>query len=364
MRGSLHSWLCTGLILLLVFVPAAGGTICSASPRTGSDDMVVWASPADPYYALAQEIAEQEGLPIVHALEDVIDRAPTFLLWVVSPPRLSAQMLVDYSRAVRDHQQAIAMGIISGSTIDRARDLWRRAAHVDGQQTTMVNGANPSASIFGGRIVDGHQPGETRPLNWTDLRSALTQADYLTFTGHGGRNYWRLDEERTLGTGDVPALPSSVVSSGGYQTFRPWETDSIALRFVDQGAAAYVGVVFSPNEGYVLGAFDGLPVRHTWPDVPIGLVVEVLKRGAVRGLPGSPSTICWMIRVLCSSQTCPTRWLKTPLRARRGRSGMRGDRQARSPSASREGLHMGSSRRGGRLARSMRIPSTMVASRR
>lgn len=67
---------------------------------------------------------------------------------------------------------------------------------------------------------------------------------------------------------DVPQLDRAVIGTGSCQTVRPGNPDSIARCFVDQGAAAYSGFVYSPNEGYLIGEFDGLPFRYTWPDFP------------------------------------------------------------------------------------------------
>lgn len=288
MRDLHHIWLHSVIIVLLVFTLPEPGILSGGSTAPGTGDALVLADPSDPYYALAEEIAQQEALTIVHTLEDVIARAPTFLLWVVSPPRLSDEIMVEFSLAIRDHPQAIAMGIISGSTVDKARALWLRAFEAQAQRAYAVNAPNPSTNIFEGRISAAHQAGQVQPLTLTNLRDVLGRAEYVTFTGHGGAGYWRLDENHVLRSPDVPALSPVIVSSGACQTFRPWRAGSIALRFVDQGAAAYTGFIYSPNEGYLLGAYDGLPFRYTWPGVPIGLVMQVQNRGTLRGFAKIP----------------------------------------------------------------------------
>ena len=83
-------------------------------------------------------------------------------------------------------------------------------------------------------------------------------------------------------------LNQIVVSTGSCQTVRPWNDNSIALRFVDQGAAAYAGFVYSPNEGYLIGEFDGLPFRYTWPGFPIGHVIQAQNRGTLQGFARFP----------------------------------------------------------------------------
>ena len=71
-------------------------------------------------------------------------------------------------------------------------------------------------------------------------------------------------------------------------TVRLWNEDSIALRFVDQGAAANSGFVYSPNEGYLIGEFDGLSFRYTWPDFPIGHVIQAQNRSTLQGFAQFP----------------------------------------------------------------------------
>jgi hypothetical protein len=151
-----------------------------------------------------------------------------------------------------------------------------------------INAANPSGNVEAGiSEVTGADVWQ-QPLNKANLIQSLQQADYVTFTGHGSSTYLRLDDETTLRAADVPALPPLVVATGSCNTFRPWEPDSIALAFVQQGVAAYAGFVYSPNEGYLMGEFDGLPFRYTWPGFPIGQVVQVLNRGTLQGFASLP----------------------------------------------------------------------------
>jgi hypothetical protein len=273
------------MLLTLLTSPAAS----AQAPALVPGDAVILASPDDAYYALAEEIAQHEALLVVHSLDEAVARGPTFLLWVVSPSRLSEQALIELGLAVHDRQQVISTGIISGSTLEQAQQLWRRASQTKGQRVYAVNAANPTAHILEGQIstFDGGQY-TSQPLTKANLTHALQNADHLTFTGHGGNGYWRLDEDVKLVAADIPDLPPVVISSGGCQTFRIWTGDSIARRFTDQGAAAYAGFAYSPNEGYLIGEFDGLPFRYTWPDFPIGHVVQVQSHGALQGYAHFP----------------------------------------------------------------------------
>jgi len=106
---------------------------------------------------------------------------------------------------------------------------------------------------------------------------------------YGSGSYLRLDDEETLfAASDVPALDATLMGTGSCQTVRPWGDDSIAVGFIDQGAAAYSGFAFSPNEGYLFGEFDSLPYRYSWPGFPIGHIVQVQSRGTLQGFAHFP----------------------------------------------------------------------------
>ncbi|MBU0494856.1 MAG: hypothetical protein KKA73_16790 [Chloroflexi bacterium] len=249
---------------------------------------MILADPTDPYYALAQEIARHEGLTVAHSLAEALDNDPVFLLWVVSPTRLSDKVLVDFSLTMRDRPSTVSVGIISGSTLSDARALWQRAAQARGQRVIAVNAANPSAHVDA-RIMT-IDPGATtvQPLTPENLIRCLETAYYLTFTGHGGRRSWYLAEDAPLRAADVPQLSSIVIGTANCNTFRLWEDGSIALAFGDSGAAAYAGFAYSPNEGYLIGEFDALPFRYTWPDFPIGHVAQVQNHGTRQGFANFP----------------------------------------------------------------------------
>jgi len=251
-------------------------------------ETVVLADPQDAYYALAEEIAQQEGAELVGSLDGALALDPTFLLWVVSPSQMSDAALVDFGLAMEERKSAVAVGVISGSTMEKARELWLRRGEVQGRLVVAANAANPSGNIEAGITVYG--PGGTayHPLTVEALTRYLQRADYLTYTGHGGRSHLALYPDVWLNPEDVPELSSIVVATGACNTFRIWDEDSIAMAFVDRGAAAYAGFAYSPNEGYLLGEFSGVPLRYTWPGFPIGHVVQVQNQGALQGFASFP----------------------------------------------------------------------------
>ena len=125
-------------------------------------------------------------------------------------------------------------------------------------------------------------------MDLTNLTGALHLADYLTFTGHGSDSYLRLDPDTRLETRDLPDMQSLVATANSCQTMRPWSEDSIALGFVNHGAAAFAGFVYSPIEGYMIGGYQDLPFRYSWTDFPIGSIVALQNRGTLQGFADFP----------------------------------------------------------------------------
>jgi hypothetical protein len=276
-RGRVSRWGGNLLLLALLWAihPAAGA----------QETAVILADPADPFYALAQEMAVAEGLALVDSLDEALAREPVYLLWVVSPGRLSDQALVEFGQAMQRRAAAVSAGIITGSSLERARALWRRAAEAGGEQVYAANAANPAGHIEAGIVGP---KGDSQPLTKATFLDSLAAADYLTFTGHGSQRALYLQEGVAVRAADLPNLGPVVVATGSCNTFRPWEEGSIALALADRGAAAYAGFAYSPNEGYLLGEFEGLPLRYTWPEFPIGHAVQVQNRGTVAGFAAFP----------------------------------------------------------------------------
>jgi hypothetical protein len=276
------------LNLAIALIFALMASIATGRATSPEAPAVVLADPHDPYHVLAQEIAGQESLPLVHSLEEVLAREPVYLLWVTSPGQLSDRALVDFGLAMRDRPSAISTGIITGSTLDDARELWLRASQVDGERVVAANAENPAGNIEAGITTFEGTGATAQPLTRPNLVASLASADYLTFSGHGGKSFLGLAESTKLQPVHLPPLPPAVIATGSCNTFRPWEDDSIALAFVDRGAAAYAGFVYSPNAGYLIGIYGGLPFRYTWPDYPVGHAVQVQNHGTLQGFANFP----------------------------------------------------------------------------
>jgi hypothetical protein len=249
---------------------------------------VILADSTDPYYPLAEEMARKEALPVVGTLDDALEREPVYVLWVVSPDFLSDQAMIDSGRRLRDRTTAISVGIITGTTLSDAKDLWLRAPAVRGERIVAARAANPSAHISAGIVELGSELVASLPLTRMSLLRSLQSADYLTFAGHGGSSYLAIEKGNSIKRRDIPALGPAVMATSSCNTLRPWEDESIALALTDSGAAAYAGFVYSPTGGYLMGAYEGAPFRHTWPEFPIGHAVQVQNRGTLRGFAHLP----------------------------------------------------------------------------
>jgi hypothetical protein len=256
--------------------------------RAELDSTLILADPADPYYPLAEEMARREALSIEHTLQEALVQDPVFLLWVVSPGFLSDQIMVDFGLALRDRPSAVSVGIISGKTLEDARALWLRAPEVAGGRIFAANAPNPAGNIDAEIIEFGESGRTVHPLSRADLVQSLEVADYLTFSGHGGSSYLRLGGNSKLQAGQIPLLPPAVIATSSCNTFRLWDANSLPLDMVRQGAAAYAGFVFSPNSGYLIGAYGDVPFRYTWPDFPIGHAIQVQNHGTLQGFAELP----------------------------------------------------------------------------
>lgn len=299
------SFLLAFLLLALASVPAGA----AADPPAQAAETIVLTFLEDPYASLAEEIAGAEGLPLAHSWDAALAENPLAILWVAAPGELSDVVMAAAGMALKKHTGLPAVGIISGVSLEEARQLWQRGRALvdlraleerragDGAAADAgaparcyaANGEFPTAGIPAARLIDFQaDPPQTSPMDRSTLVGALEQADYLTFTGHGSDDYLRLNDDTKLSAGDIPALPPLVVSTGSCQTMRIWNEGSIALGFTHQGAAAYAGFVYSPMEGYLIGSFQDLPFRYAWPEFPIGQIAALQTRGSMQGYANFP----------------------------------------------------------------------------
>ena len=247
--------------------------VVAATTMLGSADAltVVLADRDDPYRALAEEIAGQEALSLVNSPNEAMAQAPDFLLWVASPDRLSDRRFAEVETRLR----GIPTGIITGTSLGRARDLYRRAREVHANRALIVNTENRSSHREAAVITLTANGQETAELTQDRVTDGLRSTDYVVYNGHGSAAQLTLGlRGGRIRPKDLPPLPPLVMDSRGCQTLRPWERASIALGFLDHGAAAYAGYSIPAMAGW--GFRGQAPFWHTWPGFPVGTVVAVM----------------------------------------------------------------------------------------
>ena len=278
---------------MVLFVPATVQAPAAGGPA-GSVETVVLADPADPYYRLAEEIAAAQGLALVRDWDAAVALDPLNILWVAAPDRLNDPLMARAGLALNSRPALAVVGILTGSSLDAARDLWQRGQQVPPltveDDLFVANGEHATTGNIEPILTTLRRGAYTPiPLTLSSLNGALTQARYLTFSGHGSDGYLRLSDDERLTVQVLPErLPALVIGTASCQTLRPWEENSIALGFTTRGAAAYAGFVYSPNSGYLPGDYHGLPFRYTWPGFPIGRVVALQSRASLQSYAGFP----------------------------------------------------------------------------
>ena len=104
-------------LLITIYASMIGGAVY-ASPDEDVAGTVILSSQDDPYFILAEEMAQTEGISITNTFDEAAEADPVFLLWVVAPENLSESVLMDFSAKLNELGAAISVGIISGKTIE------------------------------------------------------------------------------------------------------------------------------------------------------------------------------------------------------------------------------------------------------
>ena len=273
---------------------------CQSNPAISPDKqggLVVLSAESGTYHPLAVEIAESEHASLVTSWDDALVDSPDTILWVISPEELSNTTIIEAGNALKTQSMLPSVGLISGNSLESARALWQRGRLlranlvIDPPRVFIAaNGVHPTAGTTEPQltILAAGKPAETRALDLDSFKDALKQANYLYFAGHGGDSYLRVDPQTKLETGNLPETTSAIIESMGCQTMRPWSGDSIAIDFVENGAAAYAGFAYSPLAGYITGGLRDMPFRYTWPDFPIGAVAALENRAAMQSYADFP----------------------------------------------------------------------------
>jgi hypothetical protein len=259
---------------------APASYLSQAGPQAGTVDTAVLADPQDPYYPLAVEMAQAENAFLAHSPAEALKREPASLLWVVSPMSLNDRVLANFGISLRQSAHYVSVGLITGGTMEKARALWLRKKPAGGPLVAVVVRENKIEIAGGG-------PTRQKTLSKENFLSAMQHAGYLDFAGHGAKGFWGISEDTQLTARDIPLLPALFANADACQTLRVWGEGSIALAFVDSGAAGYAGFVHSPY-GYLFGEPKDFPMRYTWPDFPIGHAIQIQNSGLLKGFHDWP----------------------------------------------------------------------------
>jgi len=282
-------------ILLLVFFCLSSANLIAkksiiADPQnTIHDSTVIFSKTDDPYYELANEISLAENIPICNTIEEIKECNPIYVLWVVSPSFLSDKIVHNFLKQLQNNRLGFSIGVISGNTIGDARQLYNRKSENENRIVSKINGR------FGFNREDNYKifnysDSDTSYLEFSkeNILQTLSNSDYLNFAGGGGSNFWVEKRIPKIQSNEIPNLQSSTIISGACQTFRIWNNNSIALSFIEKGAAAYAGFVYSSIPYFLFSFPNGFPYKYTWTDFPIGHIIQIQNQGIVEGFAAYP----------------------------------------------------------------------------
>ncbi|MBN2394132.1 MAG: hypothetical protein JXR84_25595 [Anaerolineae bacterium] len=258
--------------------------------------LVVLTEPDDPYAALADEIAQAEQAVRLHVLEELKSVDAAYVIYVASPAWLSESKLMALSTLSLTTGRYPAVGIISGSTPAQARALWLRGAEVRASRGFVASASDVNARLDTAQIWElTADPIITRLLTKANLLHTLEEADYFYWARHVGSRTWfwyegesPMDSQELTGD-ELPVLGPVVIHTPSCRSFVPWTENSIALAFVDHGAAAYLGHLYAPiSSGYFIGHLYTLPGYDTWPGIPMGVLAQIQNRASERAFASQP----------------------------------------------------------------------------
>lgn len=289
------------LIFIILFVVIAffnNNVTTYAGSQTGSDTVIL-SSKDDLYYSLAEEISATEGIPIFHTLEDAAVAKPVFLLWVTEPENLTENLLVNFSKELKNLSSMISVGIISGENIEDARSLWTDVKRISNNDFVIVNGTKKNK--IDPEIIDNTG---MQPLTKEDLLDALKRAGIIQISMEGTAESW-FDQSLhiTVKDTDIPDLDACIIQHYGCSTFRPWVDNSIALACIGKGAVAYCGFVYSSVAGTRFGDYTEISPLYSWDKFPLGHLVQIQNHAAMQSYADIPHY--FMLgdpRIYCSSE--------------------------------------------------------------
>ncbi len=260
------------------------------------DSLVVLANQNDPYFPLAEEIAETETCPLIESLDVMDDLNPQFIIHVASPENLDKQNLLNFSQYFKDRNWYPALGIITGSSIENARNLWLRKDSVRAENIYAATDNDKQSQIKGAWLFNlGTKPCKKETLDKTSLINTLNNADYFYWARHVAWSGWFWNSENKskdtfLGPNDLPDLGPVVIHTPSCNSVLPARKGNIGLGFVDKGAAAYIGHLFTPapNGSVFIGGFKNPAGIYTWKEFPLGIMTQIQNKNTMQFASNRP----------------------------------------------------------------------------
>jgi hypothetical protein len=281
-----------GAVLLFLVVSLAGNQSGSSTVQDVGEETVVVSAHSDPYFGLAQRISQSENLQLLEGFADVLQNHPKFVILVAAPENLTVEVLANMGNIYKSQGYYPAVGIISGSTLDAAEQLWERRKSVQAGNNFLGGDVDILQAVYEPTIFNVSDDVPIKiALTKPSLIETLQQADYFYWTRHsGGRTWYWNDgtEEDELASDEIPPLKPVVIYSPTCSIFRPWLDDSIALGFIDHGAAAFLGFTNSPHTTSFSKYGMFVPGLTSWNEIPLGLVAQVQNRAATKIIYRSP----------------------------------------------------------------------------
>lgn len=266
---------------------------------------VILSSSEDPYYTLAEEISQAEGIPIFGTLKEAEQVNPAYLLWVASPDTLTESMLADFAYGLKSLESSISVGVISGSDIEDARRLWAEPKQVQNQSYALINATKGYTGIVPDIIYDDGEQTEVTDVTMDNILSTLSEAGIIQITIEGSENLWFNSElDITVYNTDIPELGPCVIQNYACNTFRPWAKSSIALACIEKGALAYCGFIYPSISGTRFGGYTSTDMINTWPQFTLGQIVQIQNQITMRSYADRPHY--FMIgdpRIYCRSES-------------------------------------------------------------
>lgn len=183
-----------GIFLLLFVISIGWSNSKSATVPVMEEETIVVSSSSDPYFGLARRIAQEEHLRIVEEFADVLRSHPKFVILVASPRNITAEKLAYIGDTIKGQGYYPALGIISGSTLDTASQLWERRNSAQTGSAFVGGDVDTLQLIYEPTLFDISNSTNTRAvLNENSLSEALKQADYFYWTRHSGGSTWYLE---------------------------------------------------------------------------------------------------------------------------------------------------------------------------